>query len=473
MRCGPEGEERIYLSSTTGMCRACGRMIDARYVSEPGKVYLERCCPEHGVGRSLVAESLAWYLAAMQAPVAARPPQRVTERTGECPSSCGPCEFHAQACSLPVIPITNACDLACPICFGYSKPADNFYMSSEEFGRQLDFIVEATGGVDLINITGGEPTLHPGLTDLVALARRPEIGRVTVNTNGLTLARDTDLVKRLADLGAYVILSFDTCRPEACATTRGRDVTAEKRRALENLARFDVQTTLLMVLARGVNEEDVGPLLDLTLGTPNVRSLTIQTMTYTGQRGSTFERREHLPVDEVERLLAGASRGRLAKADFMPLPTAHPLCYGVAYLLVGDEGRVHPLSRVLDPTTLVRHLADGYLLHPTEELETDLLLAIDRLWAEGEDQAALRTARDVIGRIFPQGRSLSVYERQRRGEQAVKTVYVHAHMDEDTWETSRAMRCPDNVAVHASRLVCACNYNLFHRQGDPRFWGET
>jgi hypothetical protein len=314
--------------------------------------------------------------------------------------------------------------------------------------------------------------LHPRLTDLVALARRPEIGRVTVNTNGLTLARDVDLVKRLADLGAYAILSYDTVRPDASVRIRGRDITADKRRALENLARFDVQTTLLMVLVGGVNEDDVGPLLDLTLEMPNVRSLTIQNMTYTGQRGASFLPREHTPVDKVERLLAEASNGRLAQSDFAPLPTAHPLCYGVAYILIGDEGRVRSLSRVLDPETLARHLADGYLLHPTEALETDLLRAIDRLWAEGEDPAALRTARDVIGRIFPPGRSLSMYERQRRGEQAVKTVYVHAHMDEDTWETSRAMRCPDHVPVHAERLVCACNYNLFYRQEDPRFWGK-
>ncbi|MDD5307425.1 MAG: radical SAM protein [Deltaproteobacteria bacterium] len=470
---GRGGRDRIFLSSTTGMCRACGAVVDARYVSERGRVYLEHSCPEHGVFATLVAESLPWYLDALKSPVAARPPRQVVERTGECPSSCGPCEFHAQHCCLPVIPITNACDLACPICFGYTRPDDNFHMSPEEFGRQLDFLVGATGGVDLINVTGGEPTLHPRLTDLLVLAKRPEIGRITVNTNGLTLARDEDMVRRLADLGVYVILSYDTVRPEASIRIRGRDITAEKRRALENLARFDVQTTLLMVLAGKVNEQDVGPLLDLTIETPNVRSLTIQNMTYTGQRGSSFSPREPLPVDSVERLIEEASRGRILRSDFVPLPTAHPLCYGVVYLMVGAEGRVRSFSRILGRETLARHLADGYLLHPTQALEADLLRAIDRLWAEGEDPVALRTARDVIGRIFPSGRNLSVYERQRRGEQAVKTIYVHAHMDEDTWEVGRAMRCPDNVPVNAERLVCACNYNLFHRKGDSRFWGAS
>ena len=62
------------------------------------------------------------------------------------------------------------------------------------------------------------------------------------------------------------------------------------------------------------------------------------------------------------------------------------------------------------------------------------------------------------------------YERQRRAEKRVKTIYVHAHMDEDTFEVGRAMRCPDQVPVHAERLVGACAYNLHHRQRDARFW---
>ena len=90
-----------------------------------------------------------------------------------------------------MLPITNACNLRCPICFGYNRP-DPYFMPPDEFARRLDFLVDAAGAVDLINITGGEPTLHPELLDILRLAKRPGIGRVTLNTNGIVLGRRPD-----------------------------------------------------------------------------------------------------------------------------------------------------------------------------------------------------------------------------------------------------------------------------------------
>jgi hypothetical protein len=452
------------------MCRACGRTCEARYVADEGGVWLERRCPEHGLGRALVAETLGWYLEAMRAPAAARPPLAPRPRTSACPGSCGPCGLHNQRCQLPVFSVTNVCDLRCPICFTYNRPDRRWFMTGEELDRQLDFVLAATGGVDLVNLTGGEPTAHPELLDLLARARRPGIGRVTVNSNGLRLAREPDLCRALADLGVYVILSLDTLDPLTSVRMHGRDIVAEKRRALENLAAAGVGTTLLMVLGRGVNEADLRPILDLSLATESVRSLTIQTLTYTGQGGGTFRPRAHLPVEGVERLLEAAAAGRFTRGAFLPLPTAHPLCYGVAYLLADAGGGLCSLTELLGVEALAAHLADGYLLRPTEALEAELKAAIDRLWSEGGRAPILAALKGVLGRLYPAGEALTIAERQRRAERSVKTIYVHAHMDEDTWEVGRAMRCPDQVPVDAERLIGACNYNLFYRQADPRFW---
>jgi uncharacterized radical SAM superfamily Fe-S cluster-containing enzyme len=470
--CGGEGGGTVFLGTSRGMCRQCRRQVEVRYLSEEGKVFLERRCPEHGTSRALVAESLAWFLEALRAPIASRPPPRAIEKRAACPEGCGPCTFHAQRCNLPVLSITNACDLRCPICFTFNRTDQAYFMSPDEFSRHVDFVVEATGGTDLINITGGEPTLHPELLEILARARRPEIGRVTVNTNGLNLARRPELAKALADAGAYVILSLDTLDPKTSVRVHGRDLTAEKRAALENLGRCGVQTTLLMVLIGGVNEGELGAILELFEASPFVRSLTIQTMTYTGQGGGLFQPRAHLPVDGVERRIEEASGGRLRAADFLPLPTAHPLCYGASYLLSTSGGALVPFAKLLSREAIAEHLSQGYLMRPGERLEGELRAAIDRLWSEGKDPQMLSALRELLTEVYPAGRSLSAFERQRLAEQKIKTVYVHAHMDEDTYEVGRAMRCPDQVPVHAERLVGACNYNLFYRQKDPRFWVE-
>jgi hypothetical protein len=465
-----ENSDETYLAQSRGMCRVCRQIVPARYKARGGRVYLERRCPEHGNAEALVAGDLGWYLSAMQSDVASRPPPKVIgKRHAGCPHACGPCLFHGQRCQLPVIPITNACNLRCPICFGYNRADKPYFMPAQEFARQIDFLLEATSGVDLINITGGEPTLHPDLLSILEIAKRPGIGRVTLNSNGLLIGRRPELAKALADMGIYVVLSLDTLQSERSVRIHGVDLVADKLRALEALETNHVQTTLLPVLIPGLNDDEMGTWLDWLCNRPFVRSLTIQTMTYTGQGGADFLPRELLPVDLVERLIEKASGGHIAVPDFMPLPTAHPLCYGVAYLVTDEKTGVHPLARLLDRRTLAAMAQDGYLLHPSDDTEADLKLAVDRLWSEGREPGLLQALRFMLRSVYPPGQALPMHERQRQAEQHVKTIYVHAHMDEDNYEVGRAMRCPDQVVVDGSRLIGACNFNLMYRMPDSRF----
>ena len=466
--CGSGADQ--YFASTKGMCRTCRSLVDARYIGVQGKLYLERRCPEHGRSRALVADSVAWYLDALKFPSAARPPPCAITKTLPCPEACGPCSFHAQRCNLPVFSITNACDLRCPICFTFNRSDRLYTMSVQEFQRHIDFVVDRCGAVDLINVTGGEPTLHPELMELLKAAQRPEIGRVTVNTNGLRLASDPQLAQRLADSGAYVVLSLDTLRPETSERIHGRDIVDLKKRALENLERFKVPTTLLMVMIRGVNDQELAPILDLMLQRGFIRSLTIQTMTYTGQGGGVFLPRAHLPVDEVARAIDAASQGRIPQRSFFPLPTAHPLCYAVTFLLSDGRGGLYPMTDLASPQSVATLLCDGYLPRASEAIEQEIRSAVDRLWSRGENPALLAAVKQLLQQTFPSGQALSAHQRQRLAEPFVKTIYIHAHMDEDTYELGRAIRCPDQVPVDAQRLIGACNYNLFYRMRDPRFW---
>jgi 7,8-dihydro-6-hydroxymethylpterin dimethyltransferase len=463
--------DRTFLSCSRGLCRDCGKIVEARYVALNNSVYLERYCEEHGTSRALVAESLAFYLDALAKDPGSVPPcKNLGLPARPCPDACGPCSRHAQACHLPVFSITNACDLRCPICFTYNRSDLRYFMSEEEFIRQIDFVVESTGGVDLINITGGEPTSHPNLCNLLRHAKRPEIGRITVNSNGRRLGRDPELARQLADLGVYVILSLDTFDPERSKVIHGVDITEDKKRALEQLEKFNIPTTLLMVLIGGVNEDELNGLLDLTLTCDTVRSLTIQTMTYTGQGGRAFQPRKHIPVDGVVRRLADIAEYGLLPTDFVSLPSAHPLCYQVSYLLRGTGNDWLPFSRILGEDCLRDHFKDGYLIRPGPELELALKDAVLRLHGEGAEPRILAGIRSMLQRLYPTHESLTVHERQRRAEGMVKTIYAHAHMDEDTFEIGRAMRCPDQVPVDASRFIGACSYNLRYRKQDPRFW---
>ena len=94
---------------------------------------------------------------------------------------------------------------------------------------------------------------------------------------------------------------------------------------------------------------------------------------------------------------------------------------------------------------------------------------IDDVYARN-DVEALKLFRGFIERLFPKEGALDAFERQRLAEESVRTVYVHAHMDEDTFDCTRAMLCPDLVLSEPGRLIPACTYNLFYRMQDERFY---
>jgi len=459
-----------YLATVKGMCRQCRQLVPCRVIAEHDAVYQERLCPRCGPSRALIAESLDWYSDVTRAAVRCRPPGPTGTPVKEgCPWDCGPCRFHANACHLPVFSITNVCNMRCPICFTYNRPEAPYFMSRRELKLLLDRVIERAGPLDLVNVTGGEPLLHPRILDMLEECARPEIGRVTVNSNGLRLADDTALCEGLARLGAYVILSLHTLDPATSRTIHGRDVVAVKLKALENLQKHEIGTTLLNVMIRDVNEHRIGTVIELARRYSVVRSITVQTMTFTGQGGGAFSPRRHLPLDAAARAIEDATNGRMRREHFFPHPGAHPLCYSIAYYLK-DEGGCRSLTDLFSVQELRGMIAGGYLLQPNDAFAETFKLALDRLWAEGSDPPLLKRLREMIDRLYPADRRLSAFDRQRLAEESILTVYLHAHMDEDTLDLGRLISCPDQVPDSAGRMIPACAYNIFYRRQDRRFF---
>ncbi len=458
-----------YLGTVRGMCRECRSLVPCRVLEQDGAVFQERLCPSCGPARARIADDAEWYLDRVRGIVACEAPPRPRPVAASCPADCGPCAFHANRFHLPVFSVTNACDLRCPICFTWNRRSPAYFMDRAEIGALLDSVARLAGSVDLVNVTGGEPTLHPDIAGLLEECRREGIGRVTMNTNGLRLARDEGLCRELARLGVYPILSFHTLRPESAVRIHGRDVIGEKLRALDNLERAGAGTTLLSVLGRGLNEDEAGVAVKLARERACVRSIAVQTMTYTGQGGGRFLPRRHLPLDGAARAMETATGGEVRRDHFIPHPRAHPLCYSVAWYL-RTPGGLRSFTDFFTREEMRRLLSGGYLLAAGEEAADVFRGAVDRAWAEGRASDLLPRFRGLLDRMYPPGRALSAAERRRAVEDAVLAIYIHAHMDEDTLDLGRLAVCPDGVPDRGERMVPACAYNLFHRMADERFF---
>jgi uncharacterized radical SAM superfamily Fe-S cluster-containing enzyme len=255
----------------------------------------------------------------------------------------------------------------------------------------------------------------------------------------------------------------------------GANIMPEKLKALEVLEKYNVQTTLLMVAAKGVNEMEIGSIIDVMLSKDFVRSVTIQTMTFTGFGGGQFQPRHHLPIDEVIDTIVKSHPSIFNQDDFTPLPGTHPLCYSVLYLFKSGDIIV-PLRQLFADKEYEQIIGRKYLIHPDECLRELLANKINELWASQNDEPAterkLVLLRQFISALFPTGRNLTPFERQRIAEKFIKTIYIHAHMDEDTFDVSRVVRCGDLVPDSMKTFIPACSYNLFYRMKDSRFWRE-
>jgi uncharacterized radical SAM superfamily Fe-S cluster-containing enzyme len=463
----------VYYALTKSLCGTCKTAVDAKIQFEDDRVWFDKFCPAHGHQRVLAASSVEWYLDALSFVAPHTPPRRISRPvTHGCPFDCGACPSHQQKVYLPVVPITSACNLDCPICYTINKNEAAHRLSADDFARILAHLAEDHEELDIINFTGGEPTLHPELPRFLEMCREAGIKRLTISTNGLKL-RDEAYVRKLAALDARIVLSLDTFRPETDKILLGANTVKAKLDALALLEKHDVATTILPAVAMGLNDDEVGPLLDLVLSKPHIRSLELHTMTFTGQGGVGFPRTARITIPDLHARIEQATGGRIGWRDFVPSPLAHPHCYSICYVLTLDEGGYVPFARLTSRATLFELLQDSLYIEPREQLETVFRDLIDDLWANPdrvpESAAVLKTIKRLLRELFPPDRRPSMLERQKISERVVKAIYIHSHMDEENFDVARVMKCPVGVPQEDGGNIPTCSYNVLYREKDARF----
>jgi hypothetical protein len=229
---------------TKGLCSTCKRAIDVKIQFRDGAVWFDKFCPEHGHHACMVASSVEWYLDALSFVAPSTPPRGATKPVqAGCPFDCGPCKSHQQKVYMPVIPITSACNLDCPICYTVNKNEDAHRLSVSDFAVILAHLAAQQDEMDIINFTGGEPTLHPELPVFLKMSREAGIRRLTISTNGLKLLSE-DYVRVLAEHDARIVLSLDTFDDAVDMTLLGAHTVKPKLRVLDFLEAHDVTTTI-------------------------------------------------------------------------------------------------------------------------------------------------------------------------------------------------------------------------------------
>jgi uncharacterized radical SAM superfamily Fe-S cluster-containing enzyme len=344
----------LFYDTATSICSTCYRRVDAKIVFEAGNVFMLKRCPEHGFERVLVADDVDYYRRCRE--VFLKPPEMPARYNTPvkygCPYDCGLCPDHEQHSCLSLLEICDACNLTCPICYAGSGTHRSEFKPLEQVERMLDAIVANELKPDIVQVSGGEPTIHPQFFEILDAAKRRPIQHLMVNTNGIRIAQDEAFAERLATYMPRfeLYLQWDSLKREPLMQLRGADLRGIREKALDRLNKLGISTTLVVTVARGVNDDELGGLVDFALQQPCVRGITFQPIQQAG-RTLGYDRAQHrLTLTEVRRRILEQT-SNLRAEDLIPVP-CHPDSLAMAYALkIG--GTVVPLTGLIPPEVLI------------------------------------------------------------------------------------------------------------------------
>jgi uncharacterized radical SAM superfamily Fe-S cluster-containing enzyme len=324
----------VFYGQTTSLCDVCLALVPAKICIEGDDVFYEKRCKTHGVRNALVSTDAKFFRWQREFLKPGDRPLTVQSRTDHgCPYDCGLCADHEQHSCLALVEINEHCNLTCPVCFAESSPQREKHLPLSTIERMFDALVASEGEPDLVQLSGGEPTLHPEFFEVLALARSKPIRHVMINTNGLRIAQEPDFVARLAEQkrGLEVYLQFDSLERDALMNIRGADLRRVRQQALENLERHNISTTLVCVVKKGVNDGEMGAIVQHALQWKCVRGVTFQPVQDVGRNENFDPRRDRITLADIRRRIVEDS-GVFGERDMIPLPcnpSAITIGYGV------------------------------------------------------------------------------------------------------------------------------------------------
>lgn len=363
----PLRDDRIH-RYVTAFCPSCppDDLSDVRRLSgwlaeRDGHIWLERGCPDHGFVRTMYDEDpeILRYLEQWTAPTKWHVPD-TPGNYDPVPASYlrGLGEMQTQHTCILLEDIIETCNLRCPTCFTDSSPELRGVVPLADVLANIDQrLARENGRLDVVMLSGGEPTLHPDLPTLLDELVARNIVRILINTNGVLIARDDNLLEvlRRHRKRVEVYLQYDGLRAESSRHHRGGDLTAIKARALQRLSAAEVFTTLTMTAALGVNDDEIGDVIRVALATPYVGGVSIQPVFGSGRAG-LIDPLDRLTHTGVLARLGPQTDGLVTWRDLTALPCSHPHCASIGYLLRTDDGEWRSLVSLIGHDRLLANL---------------------------------------------------------------------------------------------------------------------
>ncbi len=367
----------LFYALTNSVCSKCLTKVEAKIIFRDDCVYLVKHCPTHGHEEVLIADDIDYYKLSQQFIKPGDMPLRFnTPIKYGCPYDCGLCPDHEQHSCLTLIELTDRCNLSCPICYADSGVEEVSNISDrprkhrtlEHIEMMLDAVVANEGEPQIVQLSGGEPTIHPEFFEVMDLVKSKPIKHLMINTNGIRIAKDRNFCDRLSQYkpGIEIYLQFDSFEKSTLEELRGVDLREIREKAIAHLNEYNISTTLVVTLKKGLNDSEIGKIIEYALQQKCVRGVTFQPIQVAGRLEQFDPKTDRYTLTEVRRAILQQSP-HFKPQDIIPVP-CHPDSLAMAYALKLN-GKVIPLTGAVAPDDFVKMMPNSVLYEQNEELK--------------------------------------------------------------------------------------------------------
>lgn len=232
---------------------------------------------------------------------------------------------------------------------------------------------------------------------------------------------------------------------------RGADLREIRKQALEHLNEFGISTTLVVTLKKGLNDSEIGGIIEFALQQPCVRGVTFQPVQAAGRLEHFDPAINRLTLTEVRRKILEQS-SVFKPEDVIPVP-CHPDSLAMAYALKLD-GKTVPLTGLIDPKTLIEGGRNTIVYEQDDAVRNGIF----KLFATNHSpQSSAGTLRDLLC-CLPR---LAVPA--ELAYQNIFRILIMQFIDAYSFDVRSVKKSCVHIVHPDGRLIPFDTYNMFYR----------